>query len=120
MNAYYAVYLYNTPLGVAGIPYGPYASEAAAQAWIATQQQPANYQVAQGWATTVVPPATTLACLSIAAGQYTVMNISVTFSGTYFVALYGSYATQALAQAYAQTLVPPTNYSVVQVVAPPS
>jgi hypothetical protein len=117
---YYIAYLYQTTNGLTLIPYGPaFASEAAAWAWIAAQTNPAQYQVVPAWNPTPVSPGGPLTPLTIPVGQYTVAFIGVNFSGVFVAALYGSYATAALAQAAMAQYLPPQSYSVVQVVAVP-
>ena len=100
------------------IVYGPFSTYQAAEAWIASQQQPANYLVASAWGTTpsgtpsVLPPAT-----GLAVGSNVVLFIGQGING-YVCYVYGPFATPALAAGYVAQFISPQSYTVTQIAQP--
>jgi hypothetical protein len=110
-------YLYSQNGQYVILPQGPFASESAAQAWIAGQAIPQNYLVASAWIPTPLVPGGPLTPATLTVGQWVVAYIGINISGTYSVYLYGGFASQSAAQTYLNTLFPPISYAIGQVAA---
>jgi hypothetical protein len=104
--------------------FGPFATQALADGWVAAQNTPSNYMTVPIWNQYPATPGGPLTPSNAGVGQNIVAFLGVTVSGTYEVWLYGPFSTSALAQGYIAAMIAgnqsPTNYTTATVTAVPS
>ena len=97
------------------IVYGPFASAVLARAWIAARTNPFAYTVACVWEPPEPGTGQTLEPVTVTAGEFVVASSTTNLAGVLAVFVYGTWATEAEAEAWVAQQGSPQVYSVLQV-----